>query len=843
MPYFFASRYFGSCVPDEACAGSNQCKKGYRWYQSKCQAHYDKVGNVTCRSDLDCDPDPDSECTGTNPEACSYCDKKPADNTGYCRCNDGASRCSLCTVGTHYRMNGKCQRCPDNPELVIAAFVSALFICGCGSYVLNKKKFNVAFITIGWDYFQVLALFSTIEITWPPLVLDFLDVLKFFSFNIDIAAPECLTPDVTYELKWFLMMVIPATVTVVLIVMFYVIYAVKKIRGERRKRFLNEHSHVMYAVFYLMMYYLYLPLTIKAVEVLNCSELEVDDGYTYTAWTSPSCSGGLCKCWQWDSDDGDGTQANLASYAFCALGLYTICYPILVMRILWKNWDKIQVDQILRAMGTGDDHITNPEAYWVRTRYHKLYYHFKPGRTYWITVILARKFWLGVAALIFADSPSFCLAFVLMVLFSNYVFHVLKRPFMSSVEQAAAVEEHDALVADHIAREQAEGKLGPITREGRRAYKVKLLLDRVGYVAGADRTKGAENARLSVIRREALQRSREGEVTKEFFFDFNTVESLLLASAILVCVFGIMFEAPVNGSDNIWDYSLGVLTVLVISFSLFYYFVVFTSEVFTVLGIENAKFLQRLMKLTATRGKGGDKRVDGSLVEMDEEGTGGGGGDTMNALHAGAFEMQMAHLEYNDKIDWAKGDAILKDQRIEQLLADQRLMKQRQARMHALDVGRERDMVMISTAAMRGRAASSSAGARAEEGGEAGEAGEAAARVSVVGTRTSVVGQWEVYEEEGTGTAYYHNPTTNETTWEKPKELEKPPVGAAKKAAAASSATESGQTGGAALSVRAAAKAREARNGPKKTKKKGIGYKSRMKELSSPDAQIDNDML
>ena len=82
-----------------------------------------------------------------------------------------------------------------------------------------------------------------------------------------------------------------------------------------------------------------------------------------------------------------------------------------------------------------------------------------------------------------------------------------------------------------------------------------------------------------------------------------------------------------------------------------------------------------------------------------------------------------------------------------------------------------------------------------------------------------------------------------EPAWEKPKELEKPPVGAAKKAAAASSATESGQTGGAALSVRAAAKAREARTGPKKTKKKGIGYKSRMKELSSPDAQIDNDML
>lgn len=368
--------YFGACVPELACTGANTCKKGYQWVRDQCEARYAKIGNVSCSNDRDCDPNPDRECTLANPAECSYCDIVPGASSGICRCSDGATRCSLCSVNTHYKINGKCQKCPDRPELVIAAFLTALLLCGVGSYVLNKKKFNLAFITIGWDYFQVLALFSTVDVAWPTVVLEFLDILKFFSFNIDIAAPECITPDVTYELKWAAIMIIPATVTVILFVAFWVVYAIKKLNGERRKRFLNSHSHMSYAIFYLMMYYLYLPLTIKAVEVLNCSELEPSDGYTYTSWTSPTCSGGLCKCWQWDdinkSDSGNGTQARLAIFALAALACYTILYPLLVISTLHTYWEKIQVDQILRAMGTGDDFTTNPEAYWVRTRYHKL---------------------------------------------------------------------------------------------------------------------------------------------------------------------------------------------------------------------------------------------------------------------------------------------------------------------------------------------------------------------------------------------------------------------------------------------------------------------------------------
>ena len=71
---------------------------------------------------------------------------------------------------------------------------------------------------------------------------------------------------------------------------------------------------------------------------------------------------------------------------------------------------------------------------------------------------------------------------------------------MSSVEQEGAVKAHEAMVEDHIAREAANGKLGPVTREGRRAFKIQLLLDRVGYVRDqslhiADRKKPQTSSR------------------------------------------------------------------------------------------------------------------------------------------------------------------------------------------------------------------------------------------------------------------------------------------------------------------------------------------------------------
>ena len=55
----------------------------------------------------------------------------------------------------------KCNVVNRSPELLIAAFLCAIFFACVGCYFLDKHKFNMALISIGVDYFQILGLLSS----------------------------------------------------------------------------------------------------------------------------------------------------------------------------------------------------------------------------------------------------------------------------------------------------------------------------------------------------------------------------------------------------------------------------------------------------------------------------------------------------------------------------------------------------------------------------------------------------------------------------------------------------------------------------------------------------------
>merc|ERR1712167_141264 len=128
----------------------------------------------------------------------------------------------------------------------------------------------------------------------------------------------------------------------------------------------------------------------RALQVFNCSPTDPDDGWTYTSFTSLECAGGLCRC-------GDVThlQSKLALSAIVALLAYTLGFPVWVLAIIrWPgNKKSIKIDQILRARNVTDQVVLDcsKDAHRMRVRYHKMYYHVKPGKTYWILYILLRK--------------------------------------------------------------------------------------------------------------------------------------------------------------------------------------------------------------------------------------------------------------------------------------------------------------------------------------------------------------------------------------------------------------------------------------------------------------------
>jgi hypothetical protein len=64
-------------------------------------------------------------------------------------------------------------------------------------------------------------------------------------------------------------------------------------------------------------------------------------------------------------------------------------------------------DQLLRALGTGNTKITNPRALEFRRMFNRMYYNFKPHKTYWIICVMGRKFGIAVTALMFQKNPAF----------------------------------------------------------------------------------------------------------------------------------------------------------------------------------------------------------------------------------------------------------------------------------------------------------------------------------------------------------------------------------------------------------------------------------------------------
>ena len=525
---------------------------------------------------------------------------------GQCECH-ASTRCVQCTAPTHYRRDGKCQECPKNMALVIAGFFFGIVFLIIGMYYLDRQDFNLAFVSIPVDYFQVLALFSRSDIRWPPALLEILYALRFFNFNIDVATPECLLPGVfTYEHKFFgTLLLLPISI-VFLLVSWAGHCCYRKIILHRSIDKL--YSSKLVGTFLLCVYFMFLSCTTRALEIMNCSPTDPDDGWTYTTFTDTKCDGGgLCRC-----GDPEHLPLQLLPYAVAAILIYTIGFPVLLFWILRCGGRKnlIKEDQILRAAGVGDSLNTNGRAFYIRVKFHKMYYYFKPGKTYWLLYILTRKAGIATCGLIFQTNPGFMLAGVLLILFICYMVQVKHQPYMSTSQRRLVLAEHKIKIARGdalhkgigLSIEKALNGQGN-SREYQKARRVKVEYLRRDSGGGSQMNIGSrgmtkkkslknltgkEKSKYeSQIRKEKAAKKSKKEDARDFFFDYNTVEQVLLACAILVCLAGVMFESDrfqsEDASGNLrYGWMRDAVTVAIVTVvigSLLYLVLVFMSEV------------------------------------------------------------------------------------------------------------------------------------------------------------------------------------------------------------------------------------------------------------------------
>jgi hypothetical protein len=186
-----------ACNPKESCLGGNTCGEGYEYNKFQCLAYNKRnaFNDQNCSTDHDCRTRSggnteassgsqgsglSSACDPRNPQDCSRCVKTNNQHIGKCECVSGGPRCALCRVSIgsadshdgkdykgYFRLNDECQECPDNPGLLLGLMGLAIVVFCVGGWWMQDKEVNVAFLSIGVDYFQVLAIFARIKIRWP----------------------------------------------------------------------------------------------------------------------------------------------------------------------------------------------------------------------------------------------------------------------------------------------------------------------------------------------------------------------------------------------------------------------------------------------------------------------------------------------------------------------------------------------------------------------------------------------------------------------------------------------------------------------------------------------------
>merc|ERR1712195_268364 len=517
-------------------------------------------------------------------------------------------------VKGYFRLNNECQVCPENGGLILIMICVAIVSMCIAGYWAQSHKINISILSIGVDYFQVLSIFSGLRVRWPFWVKEVLQILSLFNFNIDIAAPECIFTGFDYKTKWWITVLLPAIFGCLLLFMFIFIMLIKCIKqvcgcASKGVKY-TSHGSKLLATFVLVFYFLYLAVVRRALDVFNCNPVEPDDGYLYTEFTSIDCEAGLCRC-----NDPDELQQKLVPWAIVFLIVYAIGFPLYVIWVTWYYRIQIKLDQLLRAYDLGEDRENSPDSgdvlftprkccfglctrskskdfYDVRKRHHQLYYHFKPGKVYWLSVIIFRKFAMSLIALFFRANIIFMLATMLFVLFINYVLTAKHRPYMSTVERERVKESHKNKVEEAQDFIDADVILEQIPKDSLLHHQLDPAIRRLlSKRKEKGRRKSHFNLRsLSMAKMIHIQ----NRPVVQYYFDYNTVEIILIGSSIFLCLVAIMFE---SGKFFITDPETGIVsidqsptaqafynTVLVFAgFTLFgslsYYAVVFLAEV------------------------------------------------------------------------------------------------------------------------------------------------------------------------------------------------------------------------------------------------------------------------
>jgi len=405
---------------------------------------------------------------------------------------------------------------------VVVVVILALIAISLLGWWLNKRQVNVAVMSIGVDFFQVLAIFSNLKIAWPPQIKVLFRILSAFNLNIEIVAPECLMPTITFVQKWGIIVGLPF-ILAGFFGFLYLLSVAKKyfFNGIREKKKLWGSMSLLVSSVLILSYLFYLYMCRTIVDVFNCVPTNPPDGNLYLSASFERCTTDFNIFWTSPYPDfiKDTSQAKLYFPALIGVIVIMFGYPLTLTYILHKNRELLMEDQLLRAKGVGNDKLTNPNALYFRKKFGRSYFQFKPEWYAWILAILTRKCAIAVTAL-FNKSASFQMATCLLIIFSAYTAQVQVLPYMSPSDYPDVLLKHEALAA-----------------------KGDMLHTRLKASISSISSMGKKVARKNIMNSEGtISRDALLGLLKSWLFNYNTVEAVMLFATVVVCAMALMYQ-------------------------------------------------------------------------------------------------------------------------------------------------------------------------------------------------------------------------------------------------------------------------------------------------------------
>lgn len=123
----------------------------------------------------------------------------------------------------------------------------------------------------------MLALFSNARIRWPPVLERFFQILSAFNLNVELAAPECIQPDVTYEQKFAATVLLPIVVVLLFLALYVFRLVYKMCCTTKSKEHLHAHAPQLISSLIILSRVCYLFVTQAALSTVSCLQTSPPD--------------------------------------------------------------------------------------------------------------------------------------------------------------------------------------------------------------------------------------------------------------------------------------------------------------------------------------------------------------------------------------------------------------------------------------------------------------------------------------------------------------------------------------------------------------------------------------